>query len=139
MNLLKLFGLNFLARIIDILIFAFVLYFYYSLPVYKVKFLFDEVNLYANLGFFILFIIYGIISFYYLDKKTVGEYIFNIGKNKITEVKHNKTFFLIIELCFLNIFELFKRALLLNVLIYFIERKMKKNEEKKNIKMNKNK
>lgn len=134
MNLFKLFGVNFLARIIDILIFAFVMFIYYSLPIYKVNFLFDEVNLYANVGFFILFLIYGIISFYYLDKKTVGEYIFNIGKNKIIDIKHQYTFFLMIELCFLNILELFKRALLLNIIIYFMNKRKAKKEEKLKIK-----
>lgn len=133
-KLLNLFILNSFARIIDIFIFGLVLFFYYNLPIYKVNFLFDEINLYANVGFFLLFLIYGIISYYYLEKKTVGEYIFNIGKNKIIEVKHNYRFFLMIELCFLNIFELFKRALFLNVLIYFINKKSRKKEEDKNLK-----
>lgn len=132
MKLLKLFSLNLLARIIDIIIFSIVIFIYYKLPVYKVNFLFDEVNLFANLGFLLLFIIYGIISLLFLNNRTVGEFIFKIGNDKISNVKYKNKFFLMIELCFLNIFEIFKRALFLNILIYFINRSIEKKELKKN-------
>lgn len=131
MKLLKLFTLNFLTRVVDLFIFFSVIFIYYKLPVYKINFLGDDVNLYANVGFFLLFIVYGIISYMYLNNKTLGEYLFKVGHNKIETVKHKNKFFLMVELCFLNIFEIFKRALFINIIIYFMNKKTNSKEIKK--------